>query len=230
MVTAVALASAFILAAAELLKRNRKLKKTDISFVITDYSCTFGITVGHNLPNNDVFVDNGFHLDISGHFNILINNSEFADAYVNIQSIDTNWELNIEEMKRAEVRVEVPKPEYVFENPIILNGRNTIPKCRFGVVIPIRIPGNEQNRDRPFKFIGSLTRFNVTLGVNLKGQNTVLFEPLEPAIKDFHKSVEHQLIQLAILQAQQVRRAVPNAIFALRDLWQERPLRESAIS
>src|SRR5690349_12802655 len=76
----------------QLIKRRKKSKRPDIDFVVTDHSCTFGIRIGNNLPKNDVFIDDGFHLDISGHFDILINNPEFADAYIHIQSIKTNWE------------------------------------------------------------------------------------------------------------------------------------------
>ena len=141
----------------------RRLKKPGIDFVVTDHSCSLNLTVGNNLPRNDVFIDDGFHLDISGHFDVSINDPELADAYVHIHSIQTKWDMDLVEMEKVEVRVEVPKTDYIFENPILLRNRNFLPKCRFSTVIPIRIPPIEQNKYHPFKFIGSLTKFEVII-------------------------------------------------------------------
>lgn len=192
----------------------------DVEIVVLESLCEFSDAIGSNVPGNDVLIPVGFRLEVTAHFDILVNQPELADAYFRIHAIDTDWDIDLSQALAAEVSVSVTKPDFRAGNPVVLRDRNVIPKCEFAVSIPIQPRATDQIRYHPYRFIGSLSRFDVTIGVDVRARRIQL-PPMSPDIVAFHRTVEQGLIQLCVRQARHGRDVVPNAIFALRDLWQE---------
>ena len=78
-----------------------------------------------------------------------------------------------------------------------------------------------QNRTTRFAFLGSLSKLDVILGVELKNGGVVLLSPISFDINKFHREVESNLTQLTITESKkEPLKVVPNTIFALRSFWQ----------